>query len=66
MLLHLFFEFVGSSNSVGGNKHMVIGDRLRALAEGKKLHKATLKSAPDYSRYISRVETDTQFGCRDP
>src|SRR5882762_9856442 len=57
MLLHLFFEVVGSSNSVGGNKQMVIGDRLRALREGKKFTQGDIEKRTGLLRaYISRVE----------
>src|SRR6202521_5226497 len=52
-----FSRFVGSSNPVGGNKHMVIGDRLRALREEKKLSQGEVEKRTGLLRaYISRVE----------
>jgi transcriptional regulator with XRE-family HTH domain len=52
-----FSRFVGSSKSVGGNKHMVIGDRLRELREEKKFSQGEIEKRTGMFRcYISRVE----------
>src|SRR4030081_652751 len=50
-------RFAGSSNSVGGNKHMIIGERLRALREEKKFSQGEVEKRTGLLRcYISRVE----------
>jgi transcriptional regulator with XRE-family HTH domain len=53
----LFSGIGGTSNLVGGNKHMVIGDRLRALREEKKFSQGEIEKRTGMLRcYISRVE----------
>jgi transcriptional regulator with XRE-family HTH domain len=57
MLPPLVLGCVVISQSIGGNKHMVIGDRLRALREGKKFSQGEIEKRTGLLRcYISRVE----------